>query len=39
VAQVEENAKALELGPLSQSQVTEIREIMTAIEVEEDANF
>jgi len=39
VAQVEENAKALELGPLSQSQMTEIQEIMAAIEVEEDANF
>ena len=39
VAQVEENAKALELGPLSQAQVAEIREIIAGIEVEQDANI
>ncbi len=39
VAQVEENAKALHLGPLSQGQVQEIREIISGIEVEQDANL
>ena len=39
VAQVEENAKALELGPLSQAQVDEIHEIIAGIEVEQDANI
>jgi aryl-alcohol dehydrogenase-like predicted oxidoreductase len=31
VAQVEENAKALELGPLSQEQVSQVREIASKI--------
>jgi aryl-alcohol dehydrogenase-like predicted oxidoreductase len=39
VAQVEENARALELGPLSEEQVSEIQAIMAGIEVEADANF
>ena len=39
VAQVEENAQALELGPLSEAQVAEIREIIAGIEVEQDANI
>jgi aryl-alcohol dehydrogenase-like predicted oxidoreductase len=39
VAQVEENAHALHLGPLSEGQVQEIRKIISGIEVEQDANF
>ncbi len=39
VAQVEENAQALHLGPLNQGQVQEIREILSGIEVEQDANL
>jgi aryl-alcohol dehydrogenase-like predicted oxidoreductase len=39
VAQVEENAKALELSPLSEEQVREIQSRMAKISPEEDANF
>lgn len=39
VAQVTENVRALELGPLSQEQVREIEEILSGIEVEQSANF
>lgn len=39
VAQVEENAQALELGPLSEAQGAEIREIIAGIDVEQDANI
>jgi len=38
-AQVEENAEALELGPLSAEQLAKIQEIMAGIEVEQDANL
>ena len=38
-AQVEENAQALHLGPLSQGQVRQIQEILSGIEVEQDANI
>ncbi|MBN2044636.1 MAG: aldo/keto reductase [Anaerolineales bacterium] len=38
-AQVQENAQALHLGPLSQGQVKEIQAILSGIEVRQDANF
>lgn len=39
VAQVEENARALELGPLSEDQVSEVQHILAQIEVEQPSNI
>ncbi len=39
VAQVTENARALELGPLTQEQVSQVQKIISGIEVEQKANF
>ncbi len=39
VRQVEENAKTLELGPLSDAQVAEIQQIMQAMQPEQDSNI
>ena len=39
VTQVEENAKAMDLGPLSPQQMEEIAEVLAEIEIEQDANI
>ena len=38
-AQVQENAKALDLGPLSEQQVAEVQSILAEIEVEQTSNI